>query len=35
MRDSKVMKNWKDFGKYVIWYGRMGWSSYKDDIKAE
>lgn len=32
MRDSKVMDNWQDFGKFVIWYGRMGWSSYKDDI---
>lgn len=35
MRDSKVMDNWQDFGKYVIWYGRMGWSSYKDDITEE
>ncbi|MBQ8027867.1 MAG: radical SAM protein [Clostridia bacterium] len=32
MRDSNVMKNWEDFGKFVIWYGRMGWSSYKDDV---
>ncbi len=33
MRDSNVMTNWQDFGKFVIWYGRMGWSSYKDDIE--
>lgn len=35
MRDSKVIDNWPDFGKFVIWYGRMGWSSYKDDITEE
>lgn len=33
MRDSNVMPDWPSFGKYVIWYGRMGWASYKDDIK--
>ena len=32
MRDSDVYDNWRDFGKFVIWYGRMGWSSYKDDV---
>ncbi len=32
MKDSKVYDNWQDFGKFVVWYGRMGWSSYKDDI---
>lgn len=32
LKDSDVMDSWKDFGKFVIWYGRMGWSSYKDDI---
>lgn len=32
LRDTKVQRGWRDFGKYVIWYGRMGWSSYKDDI---
>ncbi len=32
MRDSDVQSNWRDFGKIVVWYGRMGWSSYKDDI---
>ena len=33
MRDSDVMPDWPSFGKYVIWYGRMGWASYKDDVK--
>jgi hypothetical protein len=33
MTDSNVMDNWQDFGKFVVWYGRMGWSSYKDAIK--
>ena len=33
MRDSNLVADWKDFGKFVIWYGRMGWSSYKDDVK--
>lgn len=33
MRDSDVQANWRDFGKIVVWYGRMGWSSYKDDIE--
>ena len=32
MRDSDVMPDWPKFGKFVIWYGRMGWASYKDDI---
>lgn len=33
MTDTEVMHDWKSFGKFVIWYGRMGWKSYKDDIK--
>ena len=33
MRDSNVMPDWPSFGKFVIWYGRMGWASYKDDIR--
>ena len=32
MRDSDVKTNWPDFGKFVVWYGRMGWHSYKDEI---
>ena len=33
LKDSAVQSNWRDFGKIVVWYGRMGWSSYKDDIE--
>lgn len=33
LRDTSVQSNWRDFGKIVVWYGRMGWSSYKDDIE--
>lgn len=35
LKDSATVSNWFDFGKYVIWYGRMGWSSYKDEISRE
>ena len=34
MTDSDVQPTWRDFGKFVVWYGRMGWSSYKDQIEA-
>lgn len=30
--DSTVYDNWQDFSRFVVWYGKMGWSSYKDDI---
>lgn len=32
MRDSDVKTGWPDFAKFVVWYGRMGWSSYKDSV---
>ena len=32
LKDSHPQPDWIDFGKYVIWYGKLGWSSYKDDI---
>ena len=32
MKDSKMYDNWADFAKYVIWYERIGWASYKDDV---
>ena len=32
MRDTDVKTNWPDFAKFVVWYGRMGWSSYKADV---
>ncbi len=35
LRDSEPMQSWPAFGKYVIWYGRMGWASYKDDVRYE
>ena len=33
LKDSQPRNSWRDFGKYVVWYGNMGWESYKDDIK--
>lgn len=33
LTDTDVMSNWRDFGKFVIWYGRMGWKSYKDSTE--
>ena len=30
--DSTVYDNWPDFARFVVWYGKMGWSSYKDDV---
>ncbi len=35
MRDSSPAPDWQSFGKNVIWYGRMGWASYKDAVTAE
>lgn len=35
MKDSNVMADWQNFGKFVIWYGRMGWSSYKGNIEEK
>ncbi len=35
MKDGAPSLDWQHFGKFVIWYGRMGWASYKDDITAE
>lgn len=35
MRDSNHIGDWEQFGKFVVWYGRMGWSSYKDDISEK
>ncbi len=33
LTDTTVYDNWPDFGRFVVWYGKMGWSSYKDDIR--
>lgn len=27
--DERVMTDWNSFAKYVVWYGRMGWKSFK------
>ncbi|MBR0112853.1 MAG: radical SAM protein [Clostridia bacterium] len=35
MRDSDPVDDWQTFGKKVIWYGRMGWASYKDDVEIK
>ncbi len=35
VRDSDMKTDWPSFGKYVVWYGRMGWASYKDDVSYE
>lgn len=33
MRDSNRMPSWQMFSKFVVWYGKMGWSSYKDVVE--
>lgn len=33
LTDTQVHDNWPDFGRFVVWYGKMGWSSYKDEIR--
>ena len=35
LRDGNFQNNWADFGKYVLWYGKMGWASYKDEVAEE
>ena len=35
MCDSDPATDWVTFGKKVVWYGRMGWASYKDDVKEK
>ncbi|MBQ6263933.1 MAG: radical SAM protein [Clostridia bacterium] len=35
MKDSNPMPDWETFGKQVVWYGRMGWASYKDNIEIK
>ncbi len=32
--DSNPVRNWEDFGKFVVWYGKMGSKSYKDTIEV-
>lgn len=35
LRDTSPLPDWKSFGKQVIWYGRLGWASYRDEIFEE
>ncbi len=35
MKDSATAPDWFNYGKFVVWYGRMGWASYKDDVTEE
>ncbi len=32
--DSNPVHGWEDFGKFVVWYGKMGSKSYKDVIEV-
>lgn len=32
--DSNPVHSWEDFGKFVVWYGKMGSKSYKDVIEV-
>lgn len=32
--DINPVYNWEDFGKYVVWYGKMGSKSYKDKVEV-
>lgn len=34
MRDSDVQIDLSSYSKIVVWYGRMGWKSYKDEIET-
>lgn len=31
--DTDVKDNWPDFAKFVVWYGHLGWHSYKDKVE--
>ena len=33
LRDSAPCPDWQTFGKQVVWYGKMGWGSYKDSVE--
>lgn len=33
--DSNPVYTWEDFGKFVVWYGKMGSKSYKDKIEKQ
>ena len=29
---AKPFADWEHYAKVVVWYGRMGWTSFKDDV---
>ncbi len=33
LKDTRTVYGWPDFGKFVVWYGRLGRASYKDDVR--
>ena len=33
-KDSNTVSGWEEFGKKVVWYGKMGSKSYKDDVEV-
>ena len=33
MTDSDPAESWEEFGRKVVWYGKMGSRSYKDTIE--
>ncbi len=33
LTDTTMYDTWQDFGRFVVWYGKMGLASYKDDVK--
>ena len=32
--DTAPVDSWENFGKFVVWYGKMGSKSYKNDVKV-
>lgn len=35
MTDTDHYSEWKDFGKYVVWFGPMGFVAYKEKVEEE
>lgn len=35
LTDTEPHRNWKDFGRQVVWFGLMGFASYKDRAEEE
>ena len=32
-KDSNTVTSWEEFGKRVVWYGKMGSKSYQDNVE--